>query len=179
MRKFYGKPAATIKYLRKRKRKRKEFTKRLDAYDYSTAVPETDENAAGNGNGKEMAADEMEEETSDESQEYNYYTTSDDEEGGTSSEENGNNDDELIGYFRLRAFLALMLPISVSASIGAFLFKQKLKGEVSQKSNNGDIKKKQWTDLSWLVTWHDWLNYLREGNWGIWPRTICEYINKI
>ena len=159
MRKFYGKPAATIKYLRKRKRKRKEFTKRLDAYDYSTAVPETDENA-GNGNGKEIAADEMEEETSDESQEYNYYTTSDDEEEGTSSEENGNNDDELIGYFRLRAFLALMLPISVSASIGAFLFKQKLKGEVSQKSNKGqsettdsENKKKQWTtDLSHDMT---------------------------
>ena len=126
MRKFYGKPAATIKYLRKRKRKRKEFTKRLDAYDYSTA-PTASEDAS---DGKEISnIDELEEETSDESQEYNYYTTSDDEEE-TSSEENGN-EDELIGYFRLRAFLALLLPIGVSASIGAFLFKQKLKGEIS------------------------------------------------
>ena len=36
MRKFYGKPAATIKYLKKRKRKRKEFKKRLNSYDYSS-----------------------------------------------------------------------------------------------------------------------------------------------
>ena len=36
MRKFYGKLAATINYLKKRKRKRREFKKRLNAYDYSS-----------------------------------------------------------------------------------------------------------------------------------------------
>ena len=50
--------------------------------------------------------------------EYNYYTDTDDEQS-TADE----NEDELIGYFRLRAFLALMLPISVSASVGAFLLR--------------------------------------------------------
>ena len=66
--------------------------------------------------------DELEEEPTDESQEYNYYTDSEDEEGAGGESTEGE-EDELTGYFRLRAFLALMLPISMSASIGAFLLR--------------------------------------------------------
>ena len=118
MRKFYGKPAATIKYLKKRKRKRKEFKKRLNSYDYSS-YGTLEPNKMAKESTLHPAPDKFsDDESSDD--EYNYYTDTDDEQS-TADE----NEDELIGYFRLRAFLALMLPISVSASVGAFLLRQK------------------------------------------------------
>ena len=119
MRKFYGKPAATIKYLNKRKRKRKEFKKRLNAYDYSSYDPLEPGNRMAKESTLHPAPDKFSDEESS-GDEYNYYTDTDEEQ--STAEEN---DDELIGYFRLRAFLALMLPIGVSASVGVFLLRQK------------------------------------------------------
>ena len=96
MRKFYGKPAATIKYLKKRKRKRKEFKKRLNAYDYSsynisTLEPShsrTEKETALHPAPDKFSDDESS--TSDENLEYNYYTDSDEEqlENQTAGEEN-------------------------------------------------------------------------------------------
>ena len=73
MRKFYGKNTDAIKYLKKRKRKRKEFKKRLNAYDYSQY--EFDSSKLKEN---EKPVDKFsDEEYSDD--EYNYYTDSDEE----------------------------------------------------------------------------------------------------
>lgn len=66
--------------------------------------------------------------TAEEESEYNYYTNSDDDD---EDDDEDNTEDELQSYYRVRAFFALMLPLSVSAGVGFYLAKKQVE---SQKS---------------------------------------------
>ena len=83
----------------------------MNAYDYSQYELEPHK--------LETPADRY----SDDEEEYNYYTDEDDED---SDEEGAGHNDDLQGYFRLRALMAMMFPLTVSASIGMFLARKQL-----------------------------------------------------
>ena len=123
MRGFWGKSAKSCAYLQKRKRKRKEFKSRLNAYDYSTSQIEFDPNNPDDQMQHHMQMMETQQQLAaeEEESEYNYYTNSDDDD---ENDDDNNTEDELQSYYRVKAFRALMLPLSVSAGVGYYLAKK-------------------------------------------------------
>ena len=51
---------------------------------------------------------------------YSYYTD-DEEDEGNSEDTDATTEDELESYYRVRAFFALMFPLSISVGLGIFL----------------------------------------------------------
>ena len=118
LRKFYGRSSEQRRYLAKRKAKRQAFNDRLDAHVENISE-------ATSRDWEEAAQEKDPVLFSDEETDYNYYTTEeeDKESSGSGSAEDTSDEqhwkEDL--YQKMRGIITLMLPLTFSIGVGAYL----------------------------------------------------------